>query len=120
MDEINNIKIAKYFHLYEFQCPCCKRVILHSGLLRRLNSLREAINRPIYINSGYRCKVRNEEVGGVKGSFHKLGMAVDIRAKDINIPDLIIYAKGVGFTGIGKYKTFLHLDVRDTKYIWEE
>jgi len=119
MNKINNIKIAKYFYLYEFQCPCCKRVILHSDLLKRLNSLREAINRPIYINSGYRCKDENEEVGGVPGSFHKLGMAADIWAKDINILDLAIYAKGVGFNGIGKYKRFLHLDVRDTKYIWE-
>lgn len=120
MNKINNIKIAKYFWLYEFQCPCCNRVILHSDLLKRLNSLREAINRPIYINSGYRCKVRNEEVGGVKGSFHKLGMAVDIKGKGINIFDLAIYAEGVGFNGIGKYKTFLHLDVRDTKHIWED
>ncbi|MBA7526083.1 hypothetical protein ES705_18243 [subsurface metagenome] len=119
MNKINNIKIAKYFYLYEFQCPCCKRVILHSDLLKRLNSLREAINRPIYINSGYRCKDENEEVGGVPGSFHKLGMAADIWAKDINIVDLMIYAQGVGFNGIGKYKRFLHLDVRDTKYFWE-
>jgi len=119
MNKVNNIKIAKYFYLYEFQCSCCKRVILHSDLLKRLNSLREVINRPIYINSGYRCKIENEGVGGVKGSFHKLGMAVDIRAKDINILDLAIYAEGVGFNGIGKYKTFLHLDIRDTKYSWE-
>ena len=119
MDKINNIKIAKNFYLYEFQCPCCKRVILNSDLLKRLNSLRETINRQIYINSGYRCKEENERVGGVKNSYHIFGMAVDIEARNINISDLAIYAQGVGFNGIGKYETFLHLDVRDTKYFWE-
>ena len=119
MNKINNIKIARFFYLCEFQCPCCNGVILHSDLLKRLNSLREAINRPIYINSGYRCEKENKRVKGVPGSFHRLGMAADIRAKDISVSDLIIYAEGVGFNGIGKYKTFLHLDVRDTKYIWE-
>ncbi|MBA7524660.1 hypothetical protein ES705_16801 [subsurface metagenome] len=118
MNKINNIKIAKYFYLYEFQCPCCKKVILYSDLLKRLNSLREAVNRPIYINSGYRCKEENKKVGGVKNSYHTLGMAADIEARNITIKDLAIYAEGIGFNGIGVYKTFIHVDVRDKKYIW--
>lgn len=120
MNKINNIKIAKYFYLYEFQCPCCNVVMIHSDLLKRLNSLRIAINRPIYVNSGYRCEKENIKVGGVKKSYHRLGMAVDIRSKDITISDLSIYAEGIGLNGIGIYKTYLHLDIRDKKFIWEE
>ncbi len=119
MNKINNIKIAKNFYLKEFQCPCCNQVILNSDLLKRLVSLRDSINRPVYINSGYRCQEENIRVGGAKNSYHRVGMAVDIRSKNITIPDLAIYADGVGFNGIGIYGTFLHLDIRPKKYRWE-
>lgn len=114
MIKINHIKIAKFFSLYEFECPCCKRVMLSPDLLTRLNHLRNIINRPIYINSGYRCKEENQRVGGVSGSYHLLGMAVDIHVQDILLSDLLIYAKGEGFNGIGNYENnnFLHLDIR--------
>ncbi|MCK5768191.1 MAG: hypothetical protein KAH35_07460, partial [Candidatus Atribacteria bacterium] len=60
MDRINDIELTEYFSLCEFECPCCKRVMLSPDLLVRLNHLRMAINKPIYINSGYRCKEENK------------------------------------------------------------
>jgi uncharacterized protein YcbK (DUF882 family) len=62
------------------------------------------INRPIYINSGYRCKEENHKVGGVSGSYHLLGMAVDIHAGDFLLYDLLLYAHEIGFNGIGYYE----------------
>ena len=122
MNKINYIKIARFFSLYEFECPCCNRVMLSPDLLTRINHLRIIINRPIYINSGYRCKEENQRVGGVPGSYHLLGMAVDIHVKDILLSDLLIYAQGIGFNGIGNYekKNFLHLDIRPgPNYFWK-
>jgi uncharacterized protein YcbK (DUF882 family) len=122
MDKINYIKIARYFSLYEFECPCCNRVMLSPDLLTRLDRLRGVINRPIYINSGYRCKEENQRVGGAPGSYHLLGMAVDIQVKDILLSDLLVYAQGIGFNGIGNYENnnFLHLDNRPgLKLFWE-
>jgi uncharacterized protein YcbK (DUF882 family) len=122
MNKINYIKIARYFSLYEFECPCCNRVMLFPDLLTRLNHLGIIINRPIYINSGYRCKEENQRVGGVPGSYHLLGMAVDIHVKDILLSDLLIYAQGIEFNGIGFYENnnFLHLDIRPgLKLFWE-
>ncbi len=101
MDKINDIKIAEYFSLYEFECPCCRRVMLSPDLLARLNHLRRVIDRPIYINSGYRCKEENHKVGGAPGSYHLLGMAVDIHVKDFLLSDLLLYAQEIGFNGIG-------------------
>jgi uncharacterized protein YcbK (DUF882 family) len=114
MSKINYIKIARFFSLYEFECPCCKRVMLSPDLLTRLNHLRNIINRPIYINSGYRCKEENHRVGGVSSSYHLLGMAADIHVKDFLLSDLLIYAQEIGFNGIGFYENnnFLHLDIR--------
>ena len=122
MNKINYIKIARFFSLYEFECPCCNRVMLSPDLLTRLNHLRNILNRPIYINSGYRCKEENQRVGGVPGSYHLLGMAVDIQVKDILLSDLLIYAQGIEFNGIGFYENnnFLHLDIRPgLKLFWE-
>jgi len=122
MKKINDIKIARFFSMKEFECPCCNRIMLSPDLLTRLNHLRNIINRPIYINSGYRCKEENQRVGGVPGSYHLLGMAVDIHVQDILLSDLLLYAQEVGFNGIGFYENnnFLHLDIRPgPKYFWK-
>ncbi|MBA7493613.1 hypothetical protein ES702_04172 [subsurface metagenome] len=117
LNKINDIGIAKHFRLSEFACPCCKRVMLHPKLLAKLIELRKIIERPIYINSGYRCPEYNHQVGGIVNSYHLIGLAADINVKDINLIELLEYAENIDFTGIGFYekKNFLHLDVRPTK-----
>ncbi len=119
MNKLNNISIDKNFLLSEFECPCCKRVMIHSDLLKLLVKLRLTINRPIYINSGYRCKEENDRIGGVLKSYHIFGMAADITVRDMLMSDLALHAKYVGFTGIGLYPTFLHLDIRPIQNCWE-
>lgn len=47
-----------------------------------LDLTRVYIGKPIYINSGYRCKKLNEMVGGVSKSMHTKGMAADFRTAD--------------------------------------
>lgn len=42
-----------------------------------LDPLREWYGKPIYINSGYRCKALNKAVGGARNSQHTKGQAVD-------------------------------------------
>lgn len=43
-----------------------------------LDPLREIIDTPIYINSGYRCEVLNKAVGGSDNSQHMRGLAADV------------------------------------------
>jgi uncharacterized protein YcbK (DUF882 family) len=111
---VNHIRIAEYFHLDEFQCPCCLQVILHPILLQKLNSLRNKIKNSIIVTSGYRCSPYNKDVGGIKGSYHLFGMAADIYAPKVFLKDLLKSAEGIGFSGIGYYSkgNFLHLDIR--------
>jgi len=123
LNEINDIDIAPHFRLSEFACPCCKRVMLHPKLLAKLMELRKIIERPVYITSGYRCPSYNQKIGGVVNSYHLIGLAVDIKVKDINLIELLEYAENIGFAGIGFYEknNFLHLDVRPTKRArWRE
>jgi uncharacterized protein YcbK (DUF882 family) len=64
---------------------------------RWLEMLREEWNRrygngndPIIINSGYRSEAVNKAIGGVKGSNHLTGCAVDIRVSGVE--QMIRYA----------------------------
>lgn len=51
-----------------------------------LDPLREWYGKPIYVNSGYRCKELNTAIGGAPTSQHMKGEAADITAgsKDEN------------------------------------
>ena len=123
LNQINDIMIAPHFNLSEFACPCCHRVMLHPKLLGKLVELRNTLERPVYITSGYRCFAYNQKVGGVANSYHCIGLAADIKVKDINLIELLGYAEEIDFAGIGFYekKNFLHLDVRPTRRTrWQE
>jgi len=119
MNKTNSIKIDTNFCLSEFQCPCCAHVIIHSDLLKLLVKLRNLVREPIYINSGFRCIKENKKVSGVDKSYHLFGMAADISLRSKRLMDIAEFAHSVGFKGIGVYKNFLHLDVREYQSHWE-
>ncbi len=117
LNSTNNIKIATHFNLSEFVCPCCNKVMLHPKLLGKLVELRNILERPVYVTSGYRCFGHNRKVGGIVSSYHCIGLAADIKVGDINLITLLEVCENIDFNGIGFYekKNFLHLDVRPTK-----
>ena len=89
-------------------------------LVDLLEILRRRIgNRPVIINSGYRCPDYNTKAGGVPASYHLYGMAADIRVPGMTPAEVIKYALDVGFLGLGLYAAFCHLDIRHTLYQWE-
>ena len=55
-----------------------------------LEVLRKRYGKPIIINSGYRSPQLNKKIGGVAGSNHLTGCAVDIRV--LGMEQLIRYA----------------------------
>lgn len=123
LNQINHITLSPHFNLSEFACPCCQKVMLHPLLLWKLVELRKIVERPVYITSGYRCSSYNRKIGGVANSYHLIGLAADIKVKDINLIGLLEICENVDFAGIGFYekKHFLHLDVRPTKRTrWRE
>jgi len=107
---------AKNFRFSEIMCPCgCEKIKpIDPRLSFLLQSLREKINRPIYISKGggLRCKKYNRKIGGYRYSPHIEGRAVDIHAKNMGIISLAKQAKDVGFTRIGLYPSnyFIHVD----------
>jgi len=106
--------ITRNFKYIEFACPDCgKDRPIDPKLIYLLQSLREKIDRPIYISKGggIRCKKYNKQIGGYVDSPHLYGKATDCKAKNISLIDFAREARGIGFPRVGLYKTFLHLDI---------
>ena len=84
---------------------------MHPRFLERIDDAREIAGVPFSINSGWRCKKHNAEVGGGDKSAHLKGLAADIRADDSSHRYHIL--KGLfeaGFARIGIGNGFIHCD----------
>lgn len=58
-----------------------------------LQPLRNLVNKPIRILSGYRCKELNDAVGGSKNSQHMFGKAADICIEGISNQEIFAIIK---------------------------
>ncbi|MBN1311986.1 MAG: peptidoglycan-binding protein [Anaerolineae bacterium] len=82
-------------------------------LMWKLEALRKkAGNSPVNINSGFRNTTCNTSVGGASNSMHLYGVAADIRVSGKTPYQVQALAKTCGFSGIGRYTTFVHVDSR--------
>jgi zinc D-Ala-D-Ala carboxypeptidase len=82
--------------------------------LNRLEALRSTLgNKKIVVTSGYRCPIHNKKVGGVKGSQHLYGKAVDIKVVGVSVDEVARAARKEGFSFVKKYSSWVHIDVRD-------
>lgn len=114
------MKLSEHFDSDEFKCHCCGKLTIDPKLIEQLELLRQELdNHPITINSGYRCKRNNQLVKGVPNSQHTLGKAADIRVAGFTPEQVAKAAEKVGFTGIGVYNNFTHLDVRPNPARWD-
>lgn len=106
--------LSKHFRAREFQTGNSNIVIVSNVLLKVLDTLRDKIGEPIYINSGYRTPEHNKAVGGSTLSYHMYGMAADIRTDGHTPKQLytILDEMLKGWGGLEEHETFLHVDVR--------
>jgi len=87
--------------------------------------MRNRLGFSIIINSGYRCETHNNEVGGSIGSQH-MQCATDVRPAfgsgfKQRLKKMKEVAEELGFTGIGEYESFIHLDLRKGKKVrWSD
>ena len=92
------MKLSKHFELVEFtksQTADLKHIDNNPSeqVIRNLQSLcelileplRETINVPIFVTSGYRSRLLNKVVGGAGNSQHMSGHAADIRPANYDI-----------------------------------
>ena len=94
----------------------------------RLQSFREHLDKPFTINvgvfqrRGWRSVKENFDVNRYDFSFHVAGCAFDLSVDGMSIDQLAEEAERFGYTGIGKYYTWVHIDTRniiDKPIIWD-
>ena len=109
-----------HFKDEEFACKCCHKGNIENRLREKLEAARILAGVPFIINSGFRC-AKNQADLIARGlseptSSHPKGLAVDIKAEHSQQRWLIIDALlRAGFRRIGIAKTFVHVDIDDSK-----
>ena len=115
----------KYFKTSEFSCQCknkdCVEQKVSKILVDKLTELRIAVNEPLSITSGFRCKAHQESIAKsevstvvAKHSQHELGNAADVKSTRMPIKDVVTLAEKI-FKAIGIASAFCHFDLRDDK-----
>lgn len=70
--------------------PNNKQLDSMKALVRNvLDPLREALGRPVNINSGFRSEAVNKAVGGAPSSQHRFGEAADITVPGMTVEQLV-------------------------------
>jgi hypothetical protein len=84
-------------------------------VVSNLETVSQAVGYQLQVTSGYRSPAYNASVDGAKASQHMLQNAVDIIQTGLTTAQrqqFIQAAVDAGFTAIGIYNTFTHLDIR--------
>lgn len=121
LDTEGNQSITPHFKVREFRCyDNTNLIFIAEDLVKLLEEIRIEVSAPIIVNSGYRTPVHNKKVGGATNSYHMLGVAADISCSRISVQKLydICSSRLNGWGGLGKYKTFVHVDIRPQKSRW--
>jgi len=86
-------------------------------LMEQLEVIRQRLNSPIIITSGYRSPQHNTNVGGTSQSRHLCGMAADFFSPGISnstVQSVVSQLINEGLIidgGLGRYNTFTHYDI---------
>lgn len=116
-----NKKLSANFKVKEFACSDgSDPVFISPDLVEVLQKIRDHFKKAVTINSAYRTPGKNKAVGGATYSQHLYGTAADITVKGIDPKTVAAYAETLmpDTGGIGIYKTFTHVDVREKRSRW--
>ena len=113
-------QITKHFKLSNLVSPDSGEIFITDLFwehMELLEELRCNLGKPLIVNSGQRSAKHNAKVGGAARSMH-LRFATDLNPRgsgklEKRLECLYEAAKDLGFTGIGRYNSFVHLDRRD-------
>ena len=123
------MKLTKNFSLWEFKCRDGTDVPDEymenvRELAENLQILRDKINKPITVISGYRSPKYNKKIDGARRSQHLLAKAGDLIVKDMTpdeVKEAIVHLIKEGKMkkgGVGLYTYFTHYDVRGFNRRW--
>ena len=114
-------KLSTNFKVKEFACTDgSDPIFIDTELVNVLQKIRTYFGKSVTITSAYRTPTRNKAVGGETYSQHQYGKAADIKVQGVSPSKVAQYAEKLltNRGGIGRYSTFTHIDVRQTKSRW--
>ncbi|MGP1452646.1 MAG: D-Ala-D-Ala carboxypeptidase family metallohydrolase [Segatella oris] len=126
-----NFNLSKHFTYHEmcvtrtsFDNQCVNPLYI-TNLVRLcdvLEVIRDAVGKPLHVNSAYRSPRVNRAVGGVSTSDHLYGFAADIYVDNLSSLDLYNLIKSVhtmvdiDFGQVIRYKNFVHVSINTEKH----
>lgn len=125
-NKVNQLKLTDNFSAREFACNHCRTLLIDEELVKKLQELRNIINKPIVITSAYRCPTHNKNIGGSSKSLHMQGKAIDfvLGRTDTKAIDIFNISKNI-FNRVGLYQSnnnpnsaYMHVDNDPSKLWW--
>ena len=119
MDTDANEKVGQHFKVREFACKDGSQVVfIDTHLVDILDILRNKIEKPVIITSGYRTPEWNKKCGGAKYSYHMRGMAADIRVNKMTPKQVASILNEIIPNELQHivYNGWIHIDTRSNKY----
>lgn len=116
-----NKKLSTNFKVSEFACEDgSDPIFIAPELVTVLQKIRTNFGKAVTINSAYRTPAHNKKVGGKTNSQHLYGTAADIVVRGVDPKTVAAYAEKLlpKSGGIGVYKSFTHIDVREVRSRW--
>jgi len=124
------LQLTTNFKIEEFDCHDGTKVPSSlfanvNALAHNLQVLRDHLNKPIKILSGYRSEAYNKKCGGASRSQHLQAKAADIKVEGFTpeqLKGIIEELQREHFMkqgGIGLYDDFLHYDIRGNAARWD-
>lgn len=88
-----------------------------------VDELRTRLKSPVTILSGYRSDSYNKAIGGAKASMHRQFRALDIQARNHTAEHIWTILRrwrgdGLWIGGLGRYRSFVHIDDRAANADW--
>lgn len=109
----------KHFDREEFRCKCggayCDGFPAEPSekLIRLADRVREHFGAPMIVSSGVRCDAHNANVGGVPGSRHRIGTAMDFTVRGLPSSLVLAYVQAQPSThyAYAINDNYIHMDV---------
>jgi zinc D-Ala-D-Ala carboxypeptidase len=116
-------RLTANFSDEEFKCSHCGVNRIELSFVQQLQQLRDAIQKPIHVNSGFRCAAHPVERSKPPGSFsaHMYGIAADIYCPTLSIELLwkaVIQQPLFKGIGVAPWQNYIHVDTRAKPARW--
>lgn len=112
--------LAPNFKIKEFACKDgSDKILIDNDLSLLLQYIRNKLGA-VTITSGYRTSSYNKKVGGASSSMHLKGQAVDIKVSGKTPSQIANLAYAIGFKRIIIYSNWVHLDTKESTYLYNE